>query len=117
MSANATSAIVHQLHQAGLNLSLAPAGGLAVAPSSHLTEDLRDLIRRSKGQLIDWLTAVNDSASHATDPPDNPLDWQELSAAYQAHHFNCPVCIAAGKGSRYGHRCGVGMALWIVCSE
>ena len=31
---------------------------------------------------------------------------------YHAHHFNCPTCIAAGRGSRYGQRCGAGMALW-----
>jgi hypothetical protein len=64
---------VAQLFDAGLNLSLAPAGGLAVTPSSHLTADLRDLIRSSKAMLIDWLTAANDAASRATDPPDKPL--------------------------------------------
>ena len=73
MSDHTASAIVDQLHHAGLNLSLAPAGGLAVASSSHLTEDLRDLIRGSKALLIDWLTAANDAASHAPDPPSNPL--------------------------------------------
>jgi hypothetical protein len=40
------------------------------------------------------------------------VDWKELAAAYHAHHFNCPTCIAAGRGSRYGQRCGAGMALW-----
>jgi len=84
MPAHSASAIVERLHSAGLNLSLAPTGGLAVAPSSHLTEDLRALIRSSKAQLIDWLTAVNDAASHAPDPPDDPQDWKELAAAYHA---------------------------------
>lgn len=41
---------------------------------------------------------------------DKPADWQALDAAYQAHHVNCPTCIAAGKG--YGLRCGAGAALW-----
>nr|MDP2190771.1 hypothetical protein [Rhodoferax sp.] len=117
MIAHSVSAIVDQLHHAGLNLSLAPAGGLAVAPSSHLTADLRDLIRSSKAILIDWLTAANDAASHAPDPPENPLDWKELAAAYHAHHFNCPACIAAGRGSRDGQRCGAGVALWRAYSE
>ena len=112
MTTLAVKTVVAQLAQAGLNLSLAPAGGLAVAPSSHLTADLRDLIRSSKALLIDWLTAANDAVSHAPDPPENPLDWKELAAAYHAHHFNCPTCIAAGRGSRYGQRCGAGMALW-----
>lgn len=112
MTALAVETLVAQLSLAGLNLSLAPAGGLAVAPSSHLTADLRDLIRSSKPLLIDWLTATNDTASHAPDPPANPDDWKELAAAYHAHHVNCPTCIAAGRGSRYGQRCGAGMALW-----
>ena len=46
------------------------------------------------------------------DPPDSLIDWHELDAAYMAHHFNCKKCIAAGRGSRYGLRCGAGMALW-----
>ena len=117
MSAHSASAIVEKLHGAGLNLSLAPTGGLAVAPSSRLTEDLRALIRSSKTLLIDWLTAANDAASHAPDPPDDPQAWRELAQAYDAHHFNCPTCIAAGRGSRYGQRCGAGMALWRAYSE
>ncbi len=32
--------------------------------------------------------------------------------AYHAHHFNCPYCIAAGRGTRYGGRCAKGQALW-----
>ena len=115
MAAPCASAIVDQLRGAGLNLSLAPAGGLAVAPSSHLTADLRDLIRSSKALLIDWVKAANDAGDPASEPPinpTNPTDWHALDAAYLAHHFNCPTCIAAGRGSRYGLRCGTGAALW-----
>lgn len=117
MITQSASAVVDQLRGAGLNLALAPAGGLAVAPASHLTADLRALIRSSKALLIAWLTAANDDASHAPEPPDNPLDWQELAAAYHAHHFNCGACVAAGRGSRYGRRCGVGQALWFDYSD
>lgn len=117
MTALAVETVVAQLADAGLNLSLAPAGGLAVAPSSHLTADLRALIRNSKEQLINWLTAANDTASPAPDAPDDPVDWKELAAAYHVHHFNCPTCIAAGRGSRYGQRCGAGMALWRAYCE
>ena len=40
---------------------------------------------------------------------------EQLAAqAYQAHHFNCHQCIAAGRGIRYGRRCIVGLAL---CSD
>jgi len=115
MTANSASAIVDQLRGAGLNLSLAPTGGLAVAPSSRLTEDLRALIRDSKALLIDWVKAANDAEIAAPEPPSNPAsptDWHAADAAYQAHHFNCPTCIAAGRGSRYGLRCGLGATLW-----
>lgn len=37
---------------------------------------------------------------------------QSAAQAYQAHHFNCHSCIAAGRGIRYGRRCAVGLALW-----
>ena len=120
MTALAIETVLVQLAHAGLRLSLAPAGGLAVAPSSLLTAELCDLIRSSKAMLVDWLAAANDGASHAPDPPDAPADWKERAAVYHAHHFNCATCIAAGLGSRYGQRCSAGMALWQAycdCSE
>ena len=46
----------------------------------------------------------------AKQPKKTTPDWQALDAAYQAHHVNCPTCIAAGKGC--GLRCGTGAALW-----
>lgn len=62
------------------------------------------------------LRAANDPTARAvTGIPISPpapasTDWKALDKAYQAHHVNCPTCIAAGKG--YGLRCGVGAALW-----
>ena len=110
--------IVGQLHGAGLNLSLVRSGGLAVAPSSHLTEDLRDLIRGNKALLIGWLTAANDEDSQAIPTTrDDPADWRALGTAYMAHHFNCKTCIAAGRGIRYGLRCGIGVSLWRAYRE
>ena len=50
--------------------------------------------------------------SAPADAPPETMDWHALDAAYLAHHFNCPTCIAAGRGSRYGARCGAGAALW-----
>ena len=112
MAADTASEIFEKLHVAGLNLSLAHDGGLAVAPSGRLTDDLRAIIRSSKALLIDWLTGTNNAASELADAPENPLDWTGRAAAYHAHHFNCPTCIAAGRGSRYGQRCVAGIALW-----
>lgn len=48
-----------------------------------------------------WLTATEQSAAQA----------------YHAHHFNCPICIAAGRGNQYGERCAQGLALWSDYTE
>jgi hypothetical protein len=103
------SDIVAQLHGAGLTVSLAAADKLSLVPGSRLTDDLRVLIRDNKALLVDWLTAPNNAELQ---PPEDPADWHDLDVAYQAHHFNCPACIAAGRGARYGLRCGPGSALW-----
>lgn len=36
--------------------------------------------------------------------------WKPLAQAYNAHHFACQACIAAGLG--YGQRCTDGASLW-----
>lgn len=38
--------------------------------------------------------------------------WHKTADSYHAHHFACRICQAAGRGSRYGERCGVGKELW-----
>ena len=48
---------------------------------------------------------------------ENADTWLHLDRAYQAHHFKCPVCIAAGRGAGYGLRCGTGAALWTSYSS
>ena len=42
---------------------------------------------------------------------------QTAARVYQAHHFNCQTCIAAGRGSRYDSRCALGLALWNTYSS
>ena len=63
-------------------------------------------LRQHKAELIEALQA-----------PEPVTDWRELDRAYQLHHINCPTCIAAGRGARYGLRCGTGAALWSAYSE
>jgi len=57
----------------------------------------------------------------AKPPKQTFMDWQDtwlnLDRAYQAHHFKCSTCIAAGRGAVYGLRCGVGAALWRAYSD
>lgn len=62
------------------------------------------------------LAASNTQVQPATQPKAKPVkhvdqDWKPLALAYHAHHFKCAVCITAGKGTRYGPRCGVGTSL------
>lgn len=46
--------------------------------------------------------------------PIQVTDQQAADQAYLAHHFNCPQCIAAGRGDQYGLRCDVGAPLWVA---
>lgn len=39
-------------------------------------------------------------------------DWQAADKAYQAHHINCPQCIAAGAAPGKQERCPQGQTLW-----
>lgn len=46
--------------------------------------------------------------------PIQVTDQQAADQAYLAHHFNCPQCIAAGRGNQYSLRCDVGAPLWMA---
>lgn len=72
MSAFPIQDIFEALHDAGLSVSLAPDGGLGVAPASRLTHELRDLIRSNKAVLLDWLQAANDPAAATPQPAEMP---------------------------------------------
>jgi hypothetical protein len=100
--------IFDALHDAGLTVTLNLKGGLNVAPSSRLTDALRDQVRNSKADMLRWLAAK--AANELPEPAPEPATWHELSASYYGHHFTCKTCIAAGQG--YGLRCGVGASLW-----
>lgn len=76
------------------------------------TPDTSCLIDACANTQIEQLGEAANDPETAPEPPVDPNAWRELAAAYHAHHFNCPTCIAAGRGSRYGQRCGAGMALW-----
>lgn len=38
--------------------------------------------------------------------------WEQADKAYQAHHINCPQCIAAGINLSSQVRCPIGQPLW-----
>ena len=79
------------------------------------TPDTPDFVdTRENTQIRQLGEAVNDQEPK---PKTDPNAWPELAAAYHVHHFNCQICIAAGRGSRFGLRCGVGAALWYAYSQ
>ena len=109
----------------GVALALDGTELRAVGSRNAITE-LAPHIRACKPELMRLLhiEAANDSTvtapgqHHAgTVPAPEPTDWLVLDKAYQSHHFNCAVCKAAGRGVRYGLRCGVGAALWVAYTD
>jgi len=106
--------MVEALRGAGFSLSVTADGGLAVSPASRLTPELREVIRNGKADLVRWFTRP---AANEVKPPTDRGAWHELADAYHRHHFNCASCQAAGRGTRYGLRCAVGISLWIPYAQ
>ena len=101
------AALIRQALESGVALKLV-GGKVKASGSREALARLLAPLREHRQELADALQA---------EPPDNPQDWQELAAAYHEHHFKCPMCMGAGRGSRYVQRCGVGQALWIDYSD
>ncbi|MDT7517346.1 hypothetical protein RAE19_01075 [Rhodoferax sp. TBRC 17660] len=106
-------ALIRQAQASGIALRLVGDKVKASGPREAVTRLLVPL-REHREALVDALQSepVEPLHSAPVKAATEPADWHALDAAYLAHHFNCPTCIAAGRGSRYGQRCGAGMALW-----
>ena len=106
--------LIRHAQASGIELRLVGGKVKAIGPReavARLIEPLRQH-RAALTQALQFeLREVLPVAPPADATPE-PTDWHALDAAYLAHHFNCHTCIAAGRGSRYGQRCGAGMALW-----
>lgn len=85
-------ALIRQAHQAGVELRLVD-GKVKASGSRAAVVAMLEPLRQHRAELIEAMT-----------------DWRMLGKAYQAHHWTCATCIAAGLG--YGLRCGVGASLW-----
>jgi hypothetical protein len=107
-------ALIRQAQASGVALRLVGGKVKASGPREAVARLLVPL-REHRAALADALQAepIEPLPSNPEDAAPGPAaDWHTLDAAYLAHHFNCPTCIAAGRGSRYGLRCGTGAALW-----
>ena len=115
------AALIREAQASGIELRLVGGKVKAIGPREAVARLLVPL-REQRAALADALQsepidpspgAQADTAPGAqADTAPESTDWRALAAAYHAHHFNCPTCIAAGRGSRYGLRCGTGAALW-----
>lgn len=111
--------LIRQAQASGIELRLVGGKVKAIGPReavAHLIEPLR----KHRAALTHASQSELQEALPATPPADatpEPADWHALDKAYLAHHFSCPICIAAGRGSRYGLRCGAGTALWLAYDD
>ena len=107
------AALIRDANASGIELRLVGGKVKAIGPREAVARLLVPL-REQRAALAEALQSepVESSPSTMADTTPEPTDWYALDAAYLAHHFNCPTCIAAGRGSRYGPRCGTGDALW-----
>lgn len=93
--------LIRKALDAGIELQFVD-GQLKATGKRKAVECWASKLRENKEALIEALQPPEPAA----------IDWRELDRAYQQHHINCTTCIAAGRGARYGLRCGAGSALW-----
>lgn len=107
------AALIREAQASGIKLRLVGGKVKAIGPREAVARLLVPL-REQRVALAEALQSEPSESSRSaqTDTTPEPTDWRALAAAYHAHHFNCPTCIAAGRGKRYGLRCGAGAALW-----
>ena len=106
--------LIRQAQESGIELRLVSGKVKAIGPRE-VVATLIELLRQHRDaltQLLQFELQEVLPATPLTDATPEPTGWHALDAAYLAHHFNCPTCIGSGRGSRYGERCGAGMALW-----
>ena len=103
--------LIKQASDAGIALRLVDGKLKAIGKATALAL-LADQIRAGKTELIGWLTNVAANEPSQAVPVASAADWRVLDQAYQAHHWTCHTCQAAGRGKQSGLRCGTGSALW-----
>lgn len=106
-------ALIREAQASGIELRLVDGKVKAIGPRDAVAR-LIDPLREHKLALVIALQseAADTPSSGTPDHQATPTNWRTLDAAYLARHFNCPTCIAAGRGTRYGLRCAIGAAFW-----
>jgi len=106
------AALIEQALSAGVYLRFED-GQIKYRGKRSAVDALIEPLRQHKADLVRWFT----SASNDPEPPADRAQWLEIDREYQRHHWKCPTCQAAGRGARYGLRCGAGAALWRAYSD
>ena len=101
-----THILIRQAHDAGIGLRVVD-GQLKLKGTSSAVATWMPQLRPHRDRLIEALQPPSPGISN--------VDWCALDRAYQAHHWGCTTCWAAGLG--YGLRCGEGAALWNAYSN
>ena len=105
--------LIREAHQAGVELRL--VDGKLKATGTHAAVALMiEPLRQHKADLVRWFIPP---APNDPEPSLDRAQWLEIDREYQRHHWKCPTCQAAGRGARYGLRCGAGAALWRTYSD
>jgi hypothetical protein len=89
------------------------AAALFVEPTGHSVTPVTAGTNLTLQRKPAWALAC----TSATSVTSKNGDGLKQSVAYQRHHFACPSCQAAGRGSSYGTRCSTGIALWRAYSD
>ena len=79
----------------------------AIVQAGQLGEAVND-----PAQAVEPVATQAPVSTEPAEPLTDPNAWRERAAAYSLHHFKCPICKAAGRGSMYGLLCSTGAALW-----
>jgi len=109
----AVTPVPRRLSDVGAAAHMGRPGEAANDPSASVPEHLQRCCNVTGNATATASTgrAPNQHGASTGHTPEQP-DWRTLDAAYQAHHAHCHVCQAAGRGTRYGLRCGAGASLW-----
>ena len=95
--------LIRQAQASGIELRLVGGKVKAIGPREAVAR-LIEPPRQHREALTHALQFELQEVLPATPPSDTtpePTDWHALDAAYLSHHFNCPICIVAGRGLKW----------------
>ena len=96
--------LIRQAANTGVHLKIID-GKVKASGNPDAVALLIEQLRANKLELFQYLSTGCELSTE-------PGAWRALAVPYHQHHLKCPTCQAAGRGTQYGLRCGVGKTLW-----